>query len=884
MRLEHWLYALPLRWRSIVRRRQVDQDLDDEIQYHLERQVEERVAAGMDRDEAWRVVVRDFGGVDQSKERCRDERRVDLIVSGLQDVRYALRTLLRSPGYTAVAVLTLALGSGVNTAVFSLVDGILLARLPYPASDRLVSVKASYPNGAFAAMRDEVRSLDVGVYAEGKSFTLTGAGDPARISGTRVSAELFSVLGVKPALGRWLRPGEDQAPRDRTVILSHAIWATRFHQDPGIVGRFIELDGVPREVVAVMPATFQFPSARTQVWVPLGLDPANTTHYWAGDFMPVVGRLRPGAQMSQAQSELQLFQSRVRVRFPWRMPDDWNNSLAVMPLQDALVGGVRTRLLILIAAVALVLVIACANVANLSLSRAISRQREIGIRSAMGAGPSRIARQLLTESVVLASLGAAAGLLLASQALSILKLVLPADTPRLDEVHLNWRVLAFTGALAILTGCAFGLAPVLQALRIKLRPTLESGGRSGGRSIARPFRTALAVAQIACAVLLVITAGLLVRSMWSLSRADLGFRPDQVITARISPTESLCDTAERCLAFYRTLDTSVRGVPGVTDAALVNTLPLSGAVAKRSLDIEGYTVPASKSAPLFWMNVITQDYFRVMGIRLESGRAFTAEDLAGPPVAIVTASAAKQFWNDRNPIGRHVRFVGEDHWHTVVGVVADVRAFDPTRNVPDWIVGTLYVPHGPNATMEDGRIAADMSLTLRTSLSSEQTASMLRRAAADISGDVVVDDVKPMRAVFADAVAAPAATTSLLVTMAGLALVLGCTGVYGVLSFLVSRQTRDLGIRFALGAQRRDVFWLVIKEGAALCAAGIAIGIAGALAVTRLLASELYGISPTDPATYAAVAIVVSLVTLTACYVPTRRAMGVDPLVVLRDQ
>jgi putative ABC transport system permease protein len=884
MRLEHWLYALPLRWRSIVRPGQVDHDLDDEIQYHLERQVEERVAAGMDRDEAWRVVVRDFGGVDQSKERCRDERRVDLIVSGLQDVRYALRTLLRSPGYTAVAVLTLALGSGVNTAVFSLVDGILLARLPYPASDRLVSVKASYPNGAFAAMRDEVRSLDVGVYAEGKSLTLTGAGDPARISGTRVSAELFSVLGVKPALGRWLRPGEDHAPRDRSVILSHAIWATRFHQDPGIVGRFIELDGVPREVVAVMPATFQFPSARTQVWVPLGLDPANTTHYWAGDFMPVVGRLRPGAQMSQAQSELQLFQSRVRVRFPWRMPDDWNNNLAVMPLQDALVGGVRTRLLILITAVALVLVIACANVANLSLSRAISRQREIGIRSAMGAGPWRIARQLLTESVVLASLGAAAGLLLASQALSILKLVLPADTPRLDEVHLNWRVLAFTGALAILTGCAFGLAPVLQALRIKLRTTLESGGRSGGRSIARPFRTALAVAQIACAVLLVITAGLLVRSMWSLSRADLGFRRDQVITARISPTESLCDTAERCLAFYRTLDTSVRGVPGVTDAAFVNTLPLSGAVAKRSLDIEGYTVPASKSAPLFWMNVITQDYFRVMGIRLESGRAFTAEDLAGPPVAIVTASAAKQFWKDRNPIGRHVRFVGEDHWHTVVGVVADVRAFDPTRNVPDWIVGTLYVPHGPNATMEDGRIAADMTLTLRTSLSSEQTATMLRRAAADISGDVVVDDVRPMRAVFADAVAAPAATTSLLVTMAGLALVLGCTGVYGVLSFLVSRQTRDLGIRFALGAQRRDVFWLVIKEGAMLCAAGIAIGVAGALAVTRLLASELYGISPTDPATYAAVAIVVSLVTLTACYVPTRRAMGVDPLVVLRDQ
>ncbi len=326
-------------------------------------------------------------------------------------------------------------------------------------------------------------------------------------------------------------------------------------------------------------------------------------------------------------------------------------------------------------------------------------------------------------------------------------------------------------------------------------------------------------------------------------------------------------------------------MPGVTGAAFVNTLPLSGAVAKRSLDIEGYTVPASKSAPLFWMNVITPDYFRRHGHpprigprRSRRGPRWSARrhrDRVGGeavlertriPSAGTCASSAKTTGTPSSASS------------------ADVRAFDPTRNVPDWIVGTLYVPHGPNATMEDGRIAADMTLTLRTSLSSEQTATMLRRAAADISGDVVVDDVKPMRAVFADAVAAPAATTSLLVTMAGLALVLGCTGVYGVLSFLVSRQTRDLGIRFALGAQRRDVFWLVIKEGAMLCAAGIAIGVAGALAVTRLLASELYGISPTDPATYAAVAFVVSLVTLTACYVPTRRAMGVDPLVVLRDQ
>jgi putative ABC transport system permease protein len=333
--------------------------------------------------------------------------------------------------------------------------------------------------------------------------------------------------------------------------------------------------------------------------------------------------------------------------------------------------------------------------------------------------------------------------------------------------------------------------------------------------------------------------------------------------------------------FYRAFEEKVQAASGVRGAALVNTLPLTGAVAKRSLEIEGY----ESESPLFWLHTITPDYFRVMDIRVETGRAFTREDASGgAPVAIVTSATAHRFWPGRSPLGRHVRFVGEPHWHTVVGVIADVRAFDLTRNVPSWVAGAVYVPHGPNATMEDGRIPTDMTLAVRTSMDTGEVASTLRRAAAEVSGQVAISDVRPMSAVVADAVAAPAATTSLLVTMAGLALTLGCIGVYGVLSFLVSRQTRDLGIRLALGAQRRDVFWLVIREGAGLCLAGIVLGVAGAMAMTRWLSSELYGISPTDPATYIAVAGMVSLVTLIACYVPTRRAMGVDPLIVLRDQ
>jgi predicted permease len=589
--------------------------------------------------------------------------------------------------------------------------------------------------------------------------------------------------------------------------------------------------------------------------------------------------------MAGVLTDVRVFQSHIRTRFPWRMPDAWNRNLTVIPLQEALVGDVRPQLLILIAAVALVLVIACANVANLSLSRAIAREREIVVRTAIGASPRRIARQLLTESVILASIGAVVGLLFATQALVIMKLVLPPDTPRLADVHLNWRVLAFTGVLGILTGCAFGLAPVARALRLKLRSALDAGGRGGGGTVAMPLRSALTIGQIACAVLLVISAGLLVRSLWSLSHTDPGFQAERIVTARISPTESVCNDQERCLAFYRSFESQLQGTAGIRSAALVNTLPLTGAVAKRSLELEGFMTPGNQTMPLFWMNAITADYFRVMSVRLVSGRAFTQEDLAGrPAVAIVTASTARKFWPGQNPIGRHVRFVGNTQWQTIVGVVSDIRAYDLTRDVPEWIAGSIYVPYGPNATTEADRLPTDMTLTLGTTLDSAEVEGILRRVAASTGGEVAVGDVRTMESVVADAVAAPAATASLLVTMAGLALVLGSIGVYGVLSFLVSRRTRDLGIRIALGAQRRDMFWLVIREGGMLCGAGVVLGFAGALAATRLMSSELYGISPTDPLTYAAVGIVVSLVTMMACYVPTRRAMAVDPLIVLRDQ
>ena len=430
----------------------------------------------------------------------------------IQNLRYGSRLLRKSPGFTAVAVLTLALGIGGNTAVFSLVDGILLRALPYQHPEQLVSVTGTYPRGAFVAMREQMRTMDVATYSEGHDFNLTGMGEPVRLAGTPVSAELFSILGVKPQLGRTFRPGEDAAGADNFVVLSYSLWKEQFASDPSIVGRSIQLEGVSRQVLGVMPADFRFPSPKTLLWIPLHNDPRDQTAYWAGDFMPVIGRLRSGSTLQQARAEIRLFQSHVGALFPWPMPASWNADVSVVPLRNGMVSDVRERLLMLLAAVAVVLLIACANVANLTLSRAATREKEMSIRSALGADRGRIVTQLLTESVLLASLGGLLGLGFGTAGLSLLKVTLPPDTPRLVDVHIDWRVLLFSGALAILTGFIFGIAPALQSSRAALTQSLNSGGRGNSQSVSQRLRNSLAVAEVAFAVLLVTAAGLLIRS------------------------------------------------------------------------------------------------------------------------------------------------------------------------------------------------------------------------------------------------------------------------------------------------------------------------------------------------------------------------------------
>ena len=868
--------------KQLFLRRRAYRDLSEEIQQHLEEKIEELVAGGMPREEATAAARREFGNVTLTEEDSREVWQWPSLESFVADIRFGARTLRKSLAFTAIAVFTLALGIGANTAIFSLVNGILLVSLPFPKADRLVSVTGTYPRGAVVAMREQVRTMDVGAYAEGHDFNLTGRGEALRLSGTMVSAELFSILGAQPEIGRVFERGEDTPGRDSYVLLSHALWQQRFGGDPKIIGQSIELEGMGREVIGVMPADFRFPSTKTQIWIPLHNDPRNVSAYWAGDFMPVVGRLHDGATTENAGVEVKMFQSRVGELFPWKMPASWNADVSVLPLRNGMVADVRVRLLLLLAAVALVLLIACTNVANLTLSRAATREKEMAIRAAMGAGRQRIMRQLLTESVLLASIGGLLGLAFAFEGIALLKALLPGDTPRLMDVHMDWRVLVFTAGLAILTGLVVGLAPALHISRGALTSSLKSAGRSQAVSVSQRLRSALVVGEIALAVLLVIAAGLMIRSFWALSHVDPGFRTEQILTARVTPNETFCNDASQCLAFYRNALDQVRSLPGVSDAAFVNTLPLGGRVTKRSLELEDHRDPTGEVAPLFWLNIVTPDYFRVMGISLLSGRALSDVDVEGTPVAVVTAETARRYWPNQNAVGKHVRLLGDENWRTIVGVISDVRAFDMQRNAPTWITGSVYVPFNSGATMEDKRVPAEMTIAIRTTMDGSQMGKMLRDKITALNPEVPVSEVQTMGAVVSEAVSAPASTTSLFVAFAGLALLLGMIGIYGVLSFLVSQRTHEIGLRIALGAQRRDVLLLVLKEGAKFSLLGIVAGLAGALVITRLLSSQLYGVSTLDPLTYSAVALLMAAVSLLACYVPTRRAMRVDPMVALR--
>jgi len=883
-----WLRALCYRLGGVFGKERRDHDFSAEMESHLQLHIEDNLRAGMSPAEARREALMKLGGVEQTKENYRERRGLPLLETLLQDTRFTVRMLRKNPGFAAIAVLTLALGIGANTAIFSLVNGVLLQPLPFANPGRLVGMTAYYPKGPFVVLRDHSKTMEIVANSDSTEFNLTGVDLPVRLTGSSVSANWFRVLGAKTEMGRIFQESEDTPGKDTVVILSDSLWKRQFREDPNLVGHSILLDGQSREVVGVMPPDFRFPSPKTELWVPLHLDPRTTGDYWGSSFMPLMARLRPGATIEQARAELFSLRPQILAAYAWRMPDDsWKNS-NLLALQEWVVGDFRAKLLILLGAVGLLLLIACANVANLLLARSAARRKEIAVRLVLGAGRWRLIRQLVTESVLLSVLGAGLGLCAAVYGLTILKSTLPSDTPRLANVAVDGWVLLFTALLAILTGLLFGAMPANGASKVDLTKTLRTGGEKDESRGSNRLSGSLVVGEVAVAAVLVIAAGLLVKSLWKLSNTNPGFRQEYILTARITPNQSFCAVAGRCQAFYSDLLDRVRALPGVKDVAAVNGLPLSNIWETIPSDVEAHTVPAGAHVPMLLERVITPEYLKLMGIPLLQGRAFIAADAAenAQRITIVSRSTAERYWPGKNPIGMHIKPRWMNDWWTVVGVVGDVKENSLTRNVPDWIDGEVYMPYGPHAVQGRGdeSAPAELTLLLRTSENQTQIGGELQSVVNELNRDVPVSQIQTLRGWVSEAVAGPRSTASLFAIFASLALVLGAVGIYGVISYSVAQRTREIGIRMALGARRSEVMLLIVGQSARLALLGVVIGLTGALLLTRLMASLLYGVGAADPATYVGVAILLVLVALAASFLPARRAMRMDPARALRHE
>ena len=804
-----------------------------------------------------------------------------------QDLRYSLRILRKRPGFTVVAVLSLALGIGGNAAMFSLINGALIRPLPYTEPDRLVRVTEAYPKGGIAAMQEESRTMEVAAYLSDSEFNLTGEGEAVHLAGSVVSANLFYLLGAPARIGRTFEPGEDRPGRDRVIILSNALWQNKFGGDPGVIGRSITIDGVARQVVGVMPTEFSFPSTKAQLWLPARFDSTQRGEFWEHGWMLLIARLRPGAKLSQAQSELPSLISRIKTLAPFPMAANWNANSTVISLRADLAGGVRDKLLLLLAAVGCVLLIACANVASLLLAKTAARQREIAVRAALGAERGRIVRQLLTESVALALLGGASGLVLAELSLSTLKSVLPAENQLLATANIDWQVLAFLAALAILTALAFGLAPALSASRLNLAEAFKTRSQQAAGLSGMRLRSSLIVGEVALAVVLVVSAGLFVKSLWRLTQVDPGFRPEQIVTVRVypqQPPQAAGQEQAATIALYDELLRRARSLTGVAAAAAANTTPLSSEIPVLPVELDGHPFTPGQPATLLWAGAVTPEYFQVMRIPLLAGRRFTEADRDNSAmVALVSAATARQFWPGENPIGKYIRIVWEQKRRTVVGVVGNVRQFDLADNSPAYINGSFYMPY-PQSVGLDRKLPTTMTLILRKASNAPHLASDIRGLVASVNSNVPVSEVCTMDAVVAASTSSSRSLMWLFISFGGAALILAAIGAYAVVSYSTAQRTYEMGVRMALGATRANIFGLVLGHSLRLVFAGLALGVAASLALSHLMTGFLYSVTATDPMNFLAVSLLLIFTGLLAGYFPARRAARVDPMVALRSE
>jgi putative ABC transport system permease protein len=831
------------------------------------------------------VLRRQFGNITLPWEENRKMRGIRLIETLFQDLKYGLGMLRRNPGFTFVAVLTLALGIGANTAIFSVVNGVLLNALPYPQPEQLAMVWCdnrrqgipdditSYPN--FVDWRDRNKTFQgmAGVVPE--RLNLTGVGEPEEIRAANVSTNFFQLIGVSPVRGRRFTAEEEKPGNDKVVILSHALWQRRFGGDPGILNRTISLSGQSHVIVGIMPPEFQFPE-NTEIWRPLAPDGqwrVARSAFW----LPVVGRLKPGVTRAQAQADLDVIANQIERQFP----EMAGYGVNVVPVVEQIVGSIRRPLLILSGAVLFVLLIACANVTNLLLARAAARQREVAVRAALGTGRWRIVCQLLTESMLLAVVGGALGVLLAWWGLRLLVNLSPSNIPRLENISLDGRVLWFTLGLSLLTGLIFGLAPTLQATHLKLSETLKEGARTGGGGAggrrAQRIRGVFIVAEVALTLVLLVGAGLLVRSFWRLQQVDPGFRADHLLTLRLSLPLSRYTDGAQAVSFFERLQERLAALPGVVSASASSGVMLAKLAISAGFTIENRPRDPSELALELPFDQVLPNYFQMMGVPLLRGRAFTAQDgRDSPRVAIVNETFVKRYFPNDDPIGRRFTF-GDGgpnaRWITIVGVVRDTKRQGPDQpvRIESWM---------PLAQMPAG----SMEMVLRTTGDPLALSNAAREAVWSLDRDLPIPKIQTMERILSERVAQRRLNMLLLGLFAMAALILAAVGIYGVMSYAVTQRTHEIGVRMALGAQAGDVLRMAIWKGMRLTLIGVALGLAGALALTRVMRSLLFNVSATDPATLALIALLLVVVALIASYIPARRATKVDPLLALRHE
>lgn len=884
-------------FRNLFRKRAIEQELNDELRSSLEILAQEKMKQGLSQSEARRESLIELGGVEQVKEEVRAVRAGRILEDLARDVRFACRTLAKSPSFTVVAILTLALGIGATTAIFSVVNGVLLNPLPYPHANRLVAFAEklppfqdfaiSYPDFLdWAKMNHTFEAL--AAYRH-MNMNLTGSGETKRVVVTQVSASFFPLLGVKPVIGRNFSPQEDRRGTAPVVLLSGGFWRSKFGASPGIVGKTLKLDGKGYAVIGVIPKHFYFCCEDQNfvlgdVYTPIG---AYDSH-WMEDRgshpgIFAFGRLRRGVTLERARADMDGIARDLASAYP---DSDKNVGVSLTPLKQRMVGNVEPVLMVLLAAVAFVLLIACANVANLLLARATSRRHEFAIRAALGASRGRVIRQLLAESVLLALAGGGLGLFLASWGTKAAVAMLPETLPRADDVRLDAHVLAFALVVSVLVGIFFGLAPALQSAR----PDLQGGLKEGGRGLSGTHhgtQRVFVVIEMGLAVLLLAGAGLMIRSFANLWNVNPGFDPQNVLTFNVSlPPSTSEEMPDQIRASLRNLTDAIAAIPGVKAAAITDgALPLQGGNMV-GFWTEGHPKPATESEMPDAANyIIGDDYFRVMRIPLLRGRVFTPhDDLRSPSVAIIDESLARTYFPNQDAVGKHLHLAGIDQPFEIVGVVGHVDQNGLDETVQSAASPEIYVPVSQIPNGYISLLAKNEGFVVRTQTPSYASVEAIRKAVEGVNREQVTYGFESMDGIITASLAVRRFTMILLALFAAAALVLASIGIYGIIAYRVASRTHEIGIRIALGAEKDDVLRLVVGQGMLLAAIGVALGILAALGLTRFLSSLLFGVNPTDTVTFVVVSLILSAVALVACYIPARRATKVDPIVALRHE